>query len=60
VGGAVENDGGLVSKYSLLIGLIIGFRVLVYLKKLITSQLWKVHGIIMVVCLVTIFSINWA
>jgi len=55
VGGALENDGGLVSKYSLLIGLVIGFRVLVYLKKLITSQLCKVHGIIMVVCLVTIF-----
>jgi len=37
VRGAVENDGGLVSKFSLLIGLVIGFRVLVYLKKLITS-----------------------
>jgi len=43
VGSAVENDGGLVSKYSLLIGVVIGFRVLVYLKILITSQLWKVH-----------------
>jgi len=60
MGGAVENDGGLVSKYSLLIGLVICFRVLVYLKKLITSQLWKVHVIIMVVCFVIIFSINWA